>query len=196
MDGGTFLSFEDVGCRRGGRVLFEHLTFSVQTGEALLLTGPNGVGKSSLIRQAAGLLDALSGTISRPVAVSLLAHDLALDDGLSLSSALNFWARLDGAGEDAVGDALSAMALDRLALVPVRYLSSGQKRRAAMARVIAGQSRLWLLDEPGVGLDTASLTLLAAAIELHRRAGGAVIAATHMDLGLHNPRVLNLGDRR
>lgn len=196
MIGGILLSFEDVGCRRGGRLLFEHLSFTVGAGEALLLTGPNGAGKSSLIRMAAGLLDPAAGTIARDEAVGLLTHDLALDEAQSLSAALGFWARLDGGGEAAVSAALGAMALAPLATVPVRFLSSGQKRRAGLARVIAGRTRLWLLDEPGVGLDTASLLLLATAIERHRAAGGAVVAATHMDLGLQDARILALEGRR
>src|SRR3546814_7261104 len=91
----------------------------------------------------------------REDSTGLLAHDLALDEAQSLSAALGFWARLDGGGAAGVSAALRAMALEPLAPVPVRFLSSGQKRRAGLARVIAGRTRLWLLDEPGVGLDTA-----------------------------------------
>ncbi len=195
MDGGAFLSFDDVSCQRGGRMLFEHLSFALGASEALLLTGPNGAGKSSLIRLAAGLLTPVSGRVERDVPTGLLAHDLALDDAQSLSAALGFWAKLDGNGDSAVEAALDEMGLAPLATVPVRFLSSGQKRRAGLCRVIAARARLWLLDEPGVGLDTASLALLAAAIGRHRASGGAVIAATHMDLGLSDARTLELGGR-
>lgn len=192
MNGTALLAFDDVACRRGGRVLFEHLSFSLGRGDALLLRGPNGVGKSSLIRLAAGLLKPAGGKIERSGTAALLGHELALDDVQSLEAALNFWARLDGSGKAAVAGALQSMALEQLAPVPVRFLSSGQKRRAGLARVIASGVSVWLLDEPGVGLDAASLALLAAAVERHRAEGGTVIAATHMELGLRDTRSLDL----
>lgn len=196
MTGGAFLDFADVTCRRGARILFRGMSFSVGAGDALLVTGANGIGKSSLIRLAAGLLEPVEGKVSRFCPVGLLTHDLALDDTQSLAKALGFWAMLDGRGNDAATAALEAMGLAALADVPVRFLSSGQKRRAGIARVIAGDTRLWLLDEPGVGLDNASLNLLARAIARHRENGGVVVAATHMDLGLADTRVLDMGVMR
>ena len=196
MTGQDLLVFNDVSCRRGGRTLFDHLTFAVRAGDAVLLTGPNGIGKSSLIRLGAGLLAPAAGTVEAIGPVGLLTHDLALDDAQNLEAALGFWARLDGGSVAGVHGALKAMALERLAAVPVRFLSAGQRRRAAIARVIAERAPLWLLDEPGVGLDTASLALLADAIERHRAEGGAVVAATHMDLGLKDCRTFDLRDVR
>lgn len=193
MTGGILLGFEDVGCVRGGRRLFQNLGFSLSAGDALLLTGPNGIGKSSLIRIAAGLLDAAEGRVVRAGPAALLAHELALDPDRSLGAALRFWARMDGAVDAAVGPALQAVALGDLEGVPARFLSSGQKRRAGLARVIASGAPLWLLDEPGVGLDAASLELLAGAIARHRAAGGAVVAATHMELGLGVALRIDLG---
>jgi len=193
MAGEELIRFNDVACMRGGRLLFEGLCLSVCAGEALVLTGPNGIGKSSLIRIAAGLLPPAAGKVFRPQSAALLGHDLALDEAMPLAAALRFWARLDGVEEAAVERAMQAFALTQLAPAPVRYLSSGQRRRAGLARVVASGARLWLLDEPGVGLDDASLALLAAAMADHRAAGGAVLAATHMDLGLEAPRLLDLG---
>ena len=193
MKGAVLLSFEGVACRRGGRRLFSGLSIDLRAGEALVLTGPNGAGKSSIIRLAAGLLAPDEGRVAASASPGLLTHDLALDDMLGVERALRFWARLDGVEEAAVREAMDAMDLLPLAPVPVRLLSSGQKRRVALARVIAGGSRLWLLDEPGVGLDAHSLTLLADAMRRHRAAGGGVFAATHMDIGLENARVLDVG---
>lgn len=193
MMGDPLLLFDRVSCRRGGRRLFSDLSFAVAPGGALLLHGPNGAGKSSLIRMAAGLLAAESGRVRRMAGVALLAHESALDEARSLEEALGFWSRLDGARGELLHQALDDMGLRALSRVPARFLSSGQKRRAALARVIATGSALWLLDEPGVGLDSASLTLLAAAIARHRAAGGAVVAATHMDVGIRDAEILDLG---
>ena len=189
----ALLRFEQVGCRRGGAMLFSDISFVLDAGGALLLHGSNGAGKSSLIRLAAGLLRPEGGTVDRSCAIGLLTHDLALDDGLTVKSAVGFWAKLDGGDTSEADAALQAVGLASLAHVPVRFLSSGQKRRAALARVIASAAPLWLLDEPGVGLDSRSLDLLTSAIGRHRSSGGAVVVATHMDLGLGDARRIDLG---
>jgi heme exporter protein A len=169
------LLFEKVTLRRGGRLLFEGVDFTLGPGEALQLTGPNGSGKSSLIRLAAGLLRAESGRVERaPLA---LADDaLALDRDLSLGAALRFW------GSD-IDRALRALALDGLGDVPVRLLSAGQAKRATLARVAASGATLWLLDEPLNGLDTDGVNRLDALIADHRVSGGAVLAASHAPMG-------------
>jgi heme exporter protein A len=187
----TLLAFHGVACARGGRRLFEDLSFALDAGGATLVTGPNGVGKSSLIRVAAGLLDPAAGSVDRPDAVALLAEAAALDSELPLAQALRFWAGLDGRA-GAVGDALGAVSLAELAPVPVRLLSTGQRRRAAIARVVASGARLWLLDEPANGLDMASLAQLESLIAAHRTDGGAVLVASHLPIALPGAKQIAL----
>ena len=161
---------------RGGRLLFEGLDLKLDAGEALHVTGPNGCGKSSLIRLVAGLLKPAAGRIER-VDAALADEGLALDRELSLARALAFWRGPH------LGQALSAFDLDRLAQVPVRLLSTGQAKRARLARVMASGAPLWLLDEPLNGLDRDGADRLAAAVAAHRSAGGAILAASHLPLG-------------
>jgi heme exporter protein A len=183
------LALRDVACLRGGRLLFEAMSFALAPGEAGLLTGPNGAGKSSLMRIAAGLLAPSAGTVEQDGGIAFAGEAAALDVRQTLAAALGFWARLDG-GDVARG--LDAMGIAALADVPVRMLSTGQRKRAALARVIAGRAKVWLLDEPGNGLDTASLDRLAAAMAAHRQVGGIVLAATHQPLGLGDAREIGL----
>ncbi len=162
---------------RGGRLLFDALDLHLDAGEALHVTGPNGSGKSSLIRLAAGLLRPTAGHIERGAA-ALADEHLALDRELPLGRALGFW----NAGQTPVA-AMSALGLGHLSDVPVRLLSTGQARRAALARVISTRAPLWLLDEPLNGLDADGAGRLADAIATHRAGGGAVLAASHQALG-------------
>jgi heme exporter protein A len=185
------LRFEQVACSRGGRLLFDQLDLAIAAGEAVLVTGANGVGKSSLIRLAAGLLRPAEGRV-RSAPAALADEHLALDRELPLRAALAGWARLDG-GATRLDDALVALGLAPLAAVPVRLLSTGQARRARLARVAASPARLWLLDEPGNGLDRAGLDQLERLIESHRRDGGAVLAASHIPLAGGEWRRLELG---
>jgi heme exporter protein A len=153
-------------------------------GEAALVTGPNGAGKSSLIRVAAGLLRA-TGTIRRSEA-ALADENLALDERRRLGDALAFWTGASAAG-------IEAMGLADLAQVPVRMLSAGQRRRAALARVVASGAPLWLLDEPANGLDGNGMGRLEAAMAAHRAAGGAILAASHQPLALPAAMTVALG---
>jgi heme exporter protein A len=188
--GGGLLELDGVALARGGRLLFEGLDLALGAGGAALVGGPNGAGKSSLIRLAAGLLRASAGSVARGGAAALADEGLALDPRLTLAGALGFWARLDGC-EPAGG--IDAMGLARLAPVPVRMLSTGQRKRAALARVIASGAPLWLLDEPANGLESEGLERLAAAMAAHRSGGGAILAASHQPLGLADAQMVTLG---
>jgi heme exporter protein A len=175
---------------RGGRLLFEGLDVSLAAGGALLVTGPNGVGKSSLMRILAGLLAPAAGTVSRVGEVALASEAAGLDEMLPVARALDFWARLDGS--DRTADAMAAMGIAHLSDVPVRMLSTGQRKRAVLARTIASGAAIWLLDEPSNGLDAHALDHLAAAMAAHRAGGGIIVAASHQPIGLHAPQELAL----
>jgi heme exporter protein A len=177
------LAFRDVACLRGGRMLFEQRSFALAPGEAALITGPNGAGKSSLIRLAAGLLPLAAGRIEGEGARALLSEATALDPELTLAAALDFWAGIDGR-RHAVPEALESAGLGDIARVPVRLLSTGQRRRAAFARVLASGAPVWLLDEPANGLDTASVARLETLIAMHRARGGIALVATHLPMAL------------
>jgi heme exporter protein A len=173
----ALLRLESVVLHRGGRLLFDGIDLTLEAGEALHLRGPNGSGKSSLIRLAAGLLRPQSGRVARSK-VALADDSTALDSEWPLRRALRFWSGLAGA-DARIDEAIAALGLTDLSHVPVRLLSSGQAKRAALARVLGSDARLWLLDEPLNGLDAQSVTRLDKAIVRHRQAGGAVLAASH-----------------
>ena len=171
----SLLRFENVALRRGGRLLFDGLDLELGPGERLQVSGPNGSGKSSLIRLAAGLLQAEAGSVKRS-SVALADDHVALDRELLLRHALGFW----GGG---VEQAMVALRIDHLAEIPARLLSSGQVKRATLARVAASGALLWLLDEPLNALDTDGRKRLGALVERHLEGGGAVLAASHQQLG-------------
>jgi heme exporter protein A len=183
------LSMRGIACIRGGRLLFEGVDLELEAGAAAIVTGPNGAGKSSLIRIAAGLLRASGGSVARSGAAALADEGLALDEKLALGRALRFWARLDGSGRTGLG----ALGLEALTDVPVRMLSTGQRKRAALARVVASNAPLWLLDEPLNGLDGEGVERLTHMLAEHRRAGGAVLAATHQAVALPGAGEVRLG---
>jgi heme exporter protein A len=176
-------------CIRGGRVLFAGLGFDVAPGGLLLLIGPNGIGKSSLLRVMAGLLPsaagacALDGAATEP-AVAYLGHADGLKPQLTVRETLDLWSRISGptdarACEAARTRAIMDYALAPLEDLPCRYLSAGQKRRVALARVAASNAVLWLLDEPTTSLDAASARAFEASLARHRKAGGMAVIATH-----------------
>lgn len=176
------LFVEGLSCVRGGRILFRGLSFALQPGQAGLLTGPNGVGKSSLLRLLAGLLAPSAGLSHAPGTRALCDDRLALDEHLPLELALRFWARLDGKSEAEVATAMERAGLAYLAEVPVRYFSTGQRQRARLARIYLSGAKLWLLDEPANGLDSDSVAQLGAVLQNHLDGGGIILAASHIPL--------------
>ena len=189
------LAGTDLACLRGDRLLFRGLGFTLAPGAALVLTGPNGSGKSSLLRMLAGLLPPAAGVLTwNGTAVSeqaeaprarvhYLGHRDAIKPTLTVAEMVGLHGRLRGGAGD-VGAALAALGIGALADTPGRHLSAGQRRRVALARLLVAPAPVWLLDEPTVGLDDAALAAFRAIAAAHRQIGGAIIAATHTDLGL------------
>jgi heme exporter protein A len=189
---------------RGGRLVFDHVSFALSSGDALLLRGPNGAGKSSLLRVLAGFLEPAAGNLSwdgRPVRkevaehrtrLHLIGHGNALKNALTARENLRFAIAACGAPAARVAPALQAFDLRALAEVPALYLSAGQKRRLALARLVAAARPLWLLDEPDTGLDAASRARLMQAVADHRTGGGIAVIATHGELTVAAPHILEL----
>jgi heme exporter protein A len=186
------IRLEGVACARGGRMLFEGLDLALEPGGGVLVTGPNGAGKSSLIRIVAGLLPASAGRVSVTGEKALLAEAAGLDPELPVGEALRFWAGLDGR-RDAVAGALEAVGLLHLYPVPVRMLSTGQRRRVGIARVVASGAQIWLLDEPANGLDHGAIGLLGGLIAAHRAAGGIAVVATHLPIRMQGAGEILIG---
>ena len=178
---------------RGERLVLSGVSLAVAPGEAMLLLGPNGAGKSTLLRVLAGLRRPDAGAVhwaggEDAPAPAYLGHADAIKSGLSVRENL----QLAAAGRP-VEPALTAVGLQTLADLPARMLSAGQRRRLALSRLPLSRSPLWLLDEPTLGLDVASLAQLAALLAQHRAGGGAVVAATHQDIALPGATILRLG---
>lgn len=181
---------------RGGRILLEGLDLLVRSGEALVLRGPNGVGKTTLLRTLAGLQPPHAGQIeSPPESLAYAGHADGIKSALSLRENLAFWAEVHGQGSG-VEAALDQMDLTALATRRAAELSAGQKRRLGLARVLVSGRMLWLMDEPTVSLDAASVATFARAVRRHLDAGGAAVIASHLDLGLDGIGVLDLSPYR
>jgi heme exporter protein A len=187
----TMLSVENLAVTRGGLPVLEGVSFALEAGHALVLRGPNGIGKTTLLRTLAGLQPALKGTVSMPPeTMAYAAHADGLKSTLSVTENLMFWASVYGTG--AIDAALDRMNLRQLAERAAHSLSAGQKRRLGLARLLVTGRPVWVLDEPTVSLDAASVALFAEAVRAHLRSGGAALMATHIDLGLEEARVLDL----
>jgi heme exporter protein A len=195
----------NLGCARGGRQVFRDLSFAVGAGEALLVTGPNAVGKSSLLRLVAGLVRPQEGQLEfaggdGELTVGEQAHYLghqdALKPSLSVAENLAFWVDFLGGGRTKGAAALAAVGLGALTHMPATYLSAGQRRRLSLARLIVVERPIWLLDEPTSALDVAGQAMLAELMRAHLAQGGLILAATHGPIGLDRTIELRLGDRR
>ncbi|MFC0588416.1 heme ABC exporter ATP-binding protein CcmA [Novosphingobium aquiterrae] len=187
---GASLTVSDIACRRGDRLLFRGLSFALASGGAVQLVGANGIGKSSLIRILAGLMPAYAGSVERSGAVALLDERPALDPHLPLGRALAFWQKLDGPEDNQA----ARLGLADLIDVPVRYLSTGQKKRAALARLIGQRALLWLLDEPLNGLDSKGMALVEELAAEHCHGGGICVVASHQPFGLAGMTQIDLKD--
>ena len=199
------LKGDGLACVRGERLVFEALSFVLAQGEAMVLRGPNGSGKTSFLRLVAGLLRREAGALTwrgRDVAddpeawradLCFVGHLDAIKPLFTVAENVTFWARIAGAGEFRVGEALERFGLGDLSDVPARFLSAGQRRRVGLARLVAAPAPVWLLDEPTVSLDAATVSTLTGVMKEHRAAGGLVIAATHADLDLADAKTLAFG---
>jgi heme exporter protein A len=193
------LKGEELAVIRGERLVFAGLGFAVGVGEALLLVGPNGSGKSTLLRLIAGLgraeagrltwqgEDAFADRVSHAARCTYIGHQDAIKLGLTAAENLRFWGR-----PAAIAQALDAVELGHLADLPARMLSAGQKRRLALARLALSRTPIWLLDEPTLGLDTASVARFGDLLATHRGRGGVIVAATHLPLPLPGATELSL----
>ncbi len=196
------LSAKGLACQRGGRTVFRDVEFTVESGEALIVTGANGAGKSSLLRLLAGLVDVAGGSLSFDGGADdavlceqahYVGHLDALKAAMTVRQTLQFWSDFFGGDVAGADYALEAFNLAGLVDLPVAYLSAGQRRRLSLSRLLVSERPLWLLDEPGVALDVASLERLVGVIEAHQAQGGVVIATTHQVLNLAHSKLLELG---
>lgn len=187
---GCSIAVSDLACRRGDRILFKGLSMRLASGEALQVTGSNGIGKSSLLRIVAGLAPAFAGTVETQGNIGLVDERHALDPGQPLGKALGFWQRIDGAADNE----LARLGLSDLLDVPVRYLSTGQKKRAALARLIGQKAQVWLLDEPLNGLDVHAVELAETLVAEHCTAGGIALIASHQPFRLGHMQAMALAD--
>lgn len=190
---------ENLACERGGRRVFAGLTFEVAAGEALIVTGPNGVGKSSLLRLLAGFVPAAEGRLrleggEPDGTIAGQCHYFGHADGLklplSVAENLAFWRRFNGAPAATVEAALEAVGLAAIDHLPAAYLSAGQRRRLSLGRLIVSRRPIWLLDEPTSALDAASETALIELMNGHLASGGLIVAATHAGLPVAPARQL------
>ena len=189
------LSLTNLAVARGGVTVLRGLTLTVQPGQALILRGPNGSGKTTLLRTLAGLQPPAEGIFDLPPdSVAYAAHADGLKSTLTVAENLSFWSRIYGG--PIVDPALTALNLTQLTRRRAGELSAGQKRRLGLARLLVTGRPVWLLDEPTVSLDVASVALFADVVRDHLRTGGLAVIATHVDLGLPEATVLDLDPHR
>lgn len=188
----TKITLEGLACLRGGRLLFSGVELMLSSGQSAQIAGPNGIGKSSLLRIVAGLLRPYAGTVECAGAVALTDELDALDRDRTVREALALWARIDEVPLARIDTALDDLGIAHLAEIPARMLSTGQRKRAALARTLVTGAPIWLLDEPANGLDAASAQQLGALVDRHRAAGGIVLTASHLPLAWAQDVTLHL----
>jgi heme exporter protein A len=185
------LSTSDLAVARGGVTVLQGLTFALLPGQALILRGPNGSGKTTLLRTLAGLQPPAAGAFHLPPdSVAYAAHADGLKSTLTVAENLSFWSQIYGG--PAIDPALTALNLTQLTRRRAGELSAGQKRRLGLARLLVTGRPVWLLDEPTVSLDVASVALFAEVVRAHLSKGGLAVIATHVDLGLSEATILDL----
>ncbi len=176
------LAAQDISLARAGVMVLTGLSFSLTAGRALILRGPNGAGKTTLLRAVAGLQPLAGGAITGNLDdIAYGAHSDGVKPTLSVAENLQFWAQIYGT--DLAASAMARMNLETLASRRAGQLSAGQKRRLGLARILVTGRKIWVLDEPTVSLDAASVALFGVAVQAHLAAGGAALIATHIDLG-------------
>lgn len=197
---------EELVIRRGEKLLVRGLSLTVEPGQALVLVGPNGVGKSSLLRVMAGLLERAAGALqfqgkdprrdgeAYATQIHFLGHRDGVKLALSVFENLRFWSKLMGGAPARCAEALDDFGLARMSDLPAAYLSAGQKRRLALTRLLAVPRPLWLLDEPAAGLDAEARNRLADHIAAHRLQGGLVVMASHGEMALPDARTYRVGN--
>ncbi|KPU84095.1 cytochrome C biogenesis protein CcmA [Marinosulfonomonas sp. PRT-SC04] len=177
------IKVSNLACARGGIAVLDEVNFSLKAGQVLLLRGPNGIGKTTLLRTLAGLQPALEGdVVVAPDAITYGAHADGVKTTLTVTENLRFWAQVYGVSD--IEPALKAFNLEGLENRAAHNLSAGQKRRLGLARLLVTGRKIWALDEPTVSLDVASVALFADAVRRHCAGGGAALIATHIDLGI------------
>jgi heme exporter protein A len=190
------LTLTDLACARGGVTLLSGLTFAVAPGEALVLRGPNGAGKTTLLRTLAGLAPPAAGRIAGAEGAVLAGHQDAVKPTLTVAENLAFWAQVFATGTRAADAAMRTLDLQPLADRRAAELSAGQRRRLGLARLVVAGPGPWLMDEPTVSLDAASVARFAGLVGQHLAQGGIAVIATHIDLGLPQARVLDVSPYR
>jgi heme exporter protein A len=189
------IRLENAAILRGSRLVLKGFSFAAERGEIIWIRGANGSGKSTLFRALSGLLPLAAGTMTIDGTLALTDEAVALDPDRSLEDGLRFWAKLDGTSPKQFEAALEALDLIPLAELPVRLLSAGQKRRGALARMIASGAKIWLLDEPYNGLDQANVVRLDDALQRHAAAGGIALVASHIAPTVNVARSITLDQK-
>lgn len=183
---------DNLACMRSNRLIYQHISMNIGAREILWVKGRNGSGKSTLLRQMATLLPVIAGRLEIDGNIALTDEKLTFDPNLPLEKALRFWADLDDSSLSKLDDAMQLFDLVMLSTIPVRLLSTGQRKRANLARVFASEAKIYLLDEPYNGLDQDNIEALDTAMMQHQKAGGITVIASHIKPEITLDHILDL----